>query len=131
MSHVRIIQFQDTDAAGVVYFSNLLSMCHEAYEASLAFSQINLRSFFSSSEFAIPIVHANIDFYQPIFCGDRIFIDLTRQQLTETEFEIHYRISNSENNQSLVAKAATKHVCISPSSRKRQPLPDMILQWLT
>ena len=26
------VRFQDTDAAGVVYFANVLRICHEAYE---------------------------------------------------------------------------------------------------
>lgn len=41
----RIIRFQDTDAAGVVYFANILAMGHEAYEASLNQVEINLKSF--------------------------------------------------------------------------------------
>ncbi|MFS8118916.1 MAG: acyl-CoA thioesterase, partial [Microcoleus sp.] len=42
-SYTRTVRFQDTDAAGVVYFANVLAMCHEAYEASLAASGINLK----------------------------------------------------------------------------------------
>ena len=44
----RIVHFQDTDAAGVVYFVNVLAICHEAYEASLAAFDINLKVFFSN-----------------------------------------------------------------------------------
>ena len=32
----RTIRFADTDAAGVVFFPNYLTICHEAYEESLA-----------------------------------------------------------------------------------------------
>ena len=42
----RTIRFADTDAAGVVYFAQILSICHEAYEASLQASGIELRQFF-------------------------------------------------------------------------------------
>ncbi|MDJ0549913.1 MAG: 1,4-dihydroxy-2-naphthoyl-CoA hydrolase, partial [Microcystis aeruginosa] len=34
MSYERLIYLADTDAAGVVYFAHLLSICHEAYEFS-------------------------------------------------------------------------------------------------
>lgn len=44
--YTRIVHFQDTDAAGVIYFANILAICHEAYEASLAAFNINLRFFF-------------------------------------------------------------------------------------
>lgn len=54
----RTIHFSETDSAGVVYFANILTLCHEAYEASLVASGIELRSFFSSKEIAVPITHA-------------------------------------------------------------------------
>ncbi|MBD2021122.1 1,4-dihydroxy-2-naphthoyl-CoA hydrolase, partial [Leptolyngbya sp. FACHB-36] len=40
----RTVRFSDTDAAGVVYFASALSICHEAYEASLAAVGVDLRS---------------------------------------------------------------------------------------
>jgi 1,4-dihydroxy-2-naphthoyl-CoA hydrolase len=70
----RTIRFSDTDAAGVVYFAKVLSICHEGYEASLAASGINLHSFFNNETVAIPIIHASVDFWRPMFCGDSIII---------------------------------------------------------
>lgn len=124
----RTVRFQDTDAAGVVYFANILTMCHEAYEESLAASGINLKLFFSNSNVAIPIVHAGVDFFRPMFCGDNISIHLTPQQLGTDKFEINYLIIGLEEKQ--LAKATTKHVCINPASRTRQELPNETLQWL-
>jgi 1,4-dihydroxy-2-naphthoyl-CoA hydrolase len=130
MTYYRTIHFSDTDAAGVVYFSSLLSICHEAYENSLQLAGIALKTFFKSSETAIPIVHAEIDFYQPLFCGDRLQINLTATQLNETEFEIVYNIFNELSLDKCVAKAQTKHVSINPEIRKRTPLSSSIIQWL-
>ncbi len=130
MAYIRTIRFQDTDAAGVVYFANVLALCHEAYEASLAVSHIHLKTFFSNPEFAIPIVHASVDFFHPIFCGDRLAIHLIPQQITDYTFEINYKISLLESDK-WVAQAITKHVCIDPKTRKKQHLPDPILQWLS
>lgn len=124
----RTVRFQDTDAAGVVYFANILTMCHEAYEESLAASGINLKLFFSNSNVAIPIIHASVDFFRPMFCGDNISIHLTPQQLNTDNFEINYLIIRLEEKQ--VAKATTKHVCINPVSRTRQELPKETTQWL-
>ncbi|MHC5822651.1 MAG: acyl-CoA thioesterase, partial [Nostoc sp.] len=44
----RTVRFQDTDAAGVVYFASVLSICHEAYEESLEASSINIKDFFTN-----------------------------------------------------------------------------------
>lgn len=123
----RIVRFQDTDAAGVVYFANTLAMCHEAYEESLATSGINLKAFFSNYDVAIPIIHANVDFFRPMFCGEQIFIELTPEQLSNNKFEITYQVMASEQ---LIAKAVTRHICIEVISRTRKDIPDDVIQWL-
>ena len=130
MTYSRSIHFSDTDAAGVVYFATLLSICHEAYENSLQSSGIDLKTFFTSSDIAIPIVHAEIDFYQPLFCGDRLQINLIATQLNETDFEIIYHIFHQSSLDKCVALATTKHVSINPKIRKRTALSSLMIQWL-
>ena len=129
-THNRTVRFQDTDAAGVVYFANVLSMCHEAYEASLAASGINLKSFFNNPTAAIPIIHASVDFLRPMFCGDKLLIHLTPQQLGENKFEIAYQIVEASSSEQQLAKVITKHVCINPITRTRTQLPEAITHWL-
>lgn len=127
-SYQRIIRFQDTDAAGVVYFANVLAMCHEAYEESLAASGINLKVFFSNSDIAIPIVHASVDFFRPMFCGDKISIRLVTQKTTNEKFEVTYKLFGV--TEEIYAEAITRHVCINPISRNKEIIPDDIIQWL-
>ena len=129
-THTRRIYFRDTDAAGVVYFANLLAICHEAYEGALVASGIELRSFFSNSTTAIPIVHASVDFFRPLFCGDVVEVYLKPKISTPSEFEIAYTILKAESAKRKVAVALTRHVCIDPQQRCRQELPDEIMQWL-
>lgn len=128
----RVVRFQDTDAAGVVYFANVLSICHEAYEAWLAAIGINLKEFFSGQSFAIPIVHAEIDFLQPMFCGETYAINLTPtllndSQFRDNKFQLSYAILLSENN-THISRATTLHVCIDPQTRTRTFLPSELLE---
>ena len=132
----RTIQFRDTDAAGVVYFANVLSMCHEAYEASLMAMGISLRNFFGDRHRAIPIVHANVDFFQPLFCGDRCVIELTPELLKPSEFAITYTVyphpyPNVDSASKAIAKALSRHVCIDPQRRTRLDLDEQMMQWIT
>ncbi len=129
-THHRTVHFSDTDAAGVVYFANVLSICHEAYEASLATSGINLRTFFNNSATAIPITHASVDFFRPMFCGDALLIHVSPQALNENTFEIAYQIVDPSSNQ-LLAQAVTRHICITPNTRSKTALPDVMVQWLS
>jgi 1,4-dihydroxy-2-naphthoyl-CoA hydrolase len=128
----RTIHFRDTDAAGVVYFANGLSICHEAYEASLAASGIELQSFFRGGAIAVPITHASIDFFKPMFCGDRIEVSLVKTLLSPDSFQIEYQlffdIESVEKN--AIARALTKHVCIDFITRKRCNLSQDLMKWI-
>ena len=121
------VRFQDSDSAGVVYFANVLAICHEAYEESLAASGIDLKVFFSNPAVAIPIIHASVDFLRPMFCGDHAIIHLMPKCLASDKFEIAYEVVVAAQ---LVAKAITRHVCIAPSSRTRKELPAELIQSL-
>lgn len=135
----RTIYFKDTDAAGVVYFANVLSICHEAYEASLKLSGINLRAFFSDRHRAIPIVHASVDFFQPMFCGETYIIELVPTLIKPSEFSIMYQIYPERQEAETTmptshgpanAKAHSRHVCIHPLARKRLDLDNAMTTWL-
>lgn len=136
-SYPRQIHFHETDAAGVVYFANVLTLCHEAYEASLAAADIDLGHFFSAvDEIAIPVVHADVDFFRPLRCGDRICLVLTPQRLKGSEFEIRYELlsaplsPDSDPSPRPFAQACTRHVCIHTSQRQRRPLSPKLEHWL-
>lgn len=126
MSYFRTVRLADTDAAGVVYFASLLSMCHETYEASLEEFNLSVRGFLQDG-LALPIVHAEIDFFRPLFCGDRSEILITPRQLSENEFEIDYRVLVGSD---CIAIAKTRHVCINPNTRRREPIPELMVKWL-
>lgn len=130
MAYTRSIRFQDTDAAGVVYFANLLAICHEAYEDSLINAGIDVRDFFRHGETIVPIVHASVDFFQPLRCGDRISIQLSVSQSKPSDFEIAYEIYLENKADQLVSKAKTKHICIDTKTRTRKELPESLLKWL-
>ncbi len=131
-SYNYTVQFRDTDAAGVVYFASILSICHIAYEASLVESGIDLRSFVGNPEFAVPIARVSADFFRPLYCGDRVKIELTPTQIDNYKFEIKYQIlaADEVSRSQVCASAATQHVVIHPQLRKRQELPKLLIDWL-
>lgn len=122
-SYQRKIRFADTDSAGIVYFSNLLSICHEAYEEFLSTLDINLVDFFSSNSIAIPIIHAQIDFFEPLYCGDVINIELKAHSISEKVFTLEYQIFK---NSLKIATASTKHITINPETKKTEPIPEIL-----
>jgi 1,4-dihydroxy-2-naphthoyl-CoA hydrolase len=130
MPYDRSIFLADTDAAGVVYFATLLSIAHEAYEDSLAKSGISLQDFLEKGTIALPIVKAEIQFFQPLFCGDRIQIEMTVAAIEETQFALEYTIFRGQERQKPASKALTRHTCIERRSRQKTHLPESIRNWL-
>ncbi|MGG6296275.1 acyl-CoA thioesterase [Leptolyngbya sp. AN02str] len=134
----RTIRFSDTDAAGVVYFANILSICHEAYEASLAAAGVNVGQFFCYPKIAVPITHATVDFLRPMFCGDEIKIYVTPKELKDSEYEVAYEVFGleiggqdiKEVQEFCTARAFTKHVCIDSAARSRTFIPNEVMRWL-
>lgn len=126
-SYHRTIYLSDTDAAGVIYFANALKICHEAYEIWLAEIGISLSQILKQKQMFIPIVHAEIDFLSPVFCGDQLQIDLEIKLIQDNEFIINYQIFKQESPNKPVAIAKTKHVCINPQIRSRITLPKLII----
>jgi 1,4-dihydroxy-2-naphthoyl-CoA hydrolase len=129
-SYEYTVQFRDTDAAGVVYFANILSICHVAYEASLIAAGIELKLLVNNPEFAVPLTHVAADFLRPLYCGDRVIIELTPHAIDSCKFEIKYQILTSDDRSAILATAITKHVVIDPATRKRKELPELLTKWL-
>lgn len=129
-NYLRRIYLSDTDAAGVVYFARGLEICHEAYEESLAEAGIDLNQMIQGGTTALPIVHGEIDFFRPLFCGDRIEISLEVNLVNGSQFAIDYQISSVDNSDKILIKAKTRHVCLNPQIRQRIDLPATILEWV-
>ncbi|HEY9768717.1 MAG TPA: thioesterase family protein [Coleofasciculaceae cyanobacterium] len=129
-TYLRRVYLGDTDAAGVVYFAKGLEICHEAYEESLSKARISLMQMINQGKTALPIVHAEIDFLHPLFCGDQLQVSLIISQVDYSEFAIAYQIFPVNNLDQILVKAQTRHVCINPQIRKRIDLPQAILEWV-
>ena len=129
-SYARRVYLGDTDAAGVVYFSKVMEICHEAYEESLNAVGVSIQQMLRQGQIALPITHAEIDFFRPLVCGDRLQINLTASQINSSEFAIAYFLFHKDNLAKTLVKATTRHVCINPQIRSRVDLPIIMLDWL-
>lgn len=129
-TYERTIHFADTDAAGVVFFPNYLSICHEAYEEALAAAGIKVQTFFSDEGLMIPVSKCSADYLRPLYCGDRVRVTVKPTLLTEDSYAIEYEMIRLGSSEKLVATLRTAHVCISPAKRERGVLPASLLAWI-
>jgi 1,4-dihydroxy-2-naphthoyl-CoA hydrolase len=126
------VRFGDTDAAGVMHFTRLLSWCHEAYEESLERYGIAAGAIFPgygapTPVVALPIVHCSADFRRPLVCGDPLAIALEPMRIDPGCFEVRYCFRSGPEP---VAEGLTRHLAIDSTSRQRCALPEPIQRWL-
>ncbi len=129
-AYTRTIHFADTDAAGVVYFARYLSICHEAYEESLAAAGLDLGRFFADHGVVVPISRSEASYLRPLLCGDQIRVEVAATRLGPDSFAIDYTLWKLGTPEKRAAVAKTVHVCINSSNRERQPLPAKLASWL-
>jgi 1,4-dihydroxy-2-naphthoyl-CoA hydrolase len=129
-SYHRTIHLADTDAAGVVFFANLLAICHEAYEEALAAAGVELNGFFRDNALVVPIAASEASYHRPLAAGDRVRVTVAPATLTENSFEIRFEIIKlGPRAEKLAVRARTEHVCIDAKTRGRLPLPPDLAAW--
>jgi 1,4-dihydroxy-2-naphthoyl-CoA hydrolase len=129
-TYLRTIHFSDTDAAGVVFFANTLSLCHEAYEESLSAAGIELHAFFSAQSLIVPIGKTEAEYLRPLAVGDKVRVSVTPQALTENSYEVRFEVIKLGPKDKSAARIRTEHVCLDAVSRKRTPLPAALAAWV-
>ncbi|MDP2654162.1 MAG: thioesterase family protein [Candidatus Omnitrophota bacterium] len=115
------IHLHDTDAAGLLFFSNQLKIVHDAYESALDQAGFGFDVLLRRKKYFLPIVHAEAGYKAPLFVGDRITVEMTVERLGTTSFTFVYKIFNQKKT--LVGTARTVHVTTDKKTRKKIPLP--------
>ena len=129
-SYTRTIHFADTDAAGVVFFANYLSICHEAYEEALAAAGIPLGEFFVDHGVVVPVAKSEASYLRPLACGDKVRVEVTPKTLSANSYAIDYVIWKQGTAEKRAAVIRTEHICISSQTRERLPLPANLAAWI-
>ena len=130
----RTVRFGETDAAGVVHFLGLFRWCHETWEESLEKYGIALQEIFpttlintSQQDVALPVVHCEANYFQPLYVGDIIKIELHPKKINESSFVLLFEF---KKNGEKIGTTMIKHVSINPITREKCALPKQINLWL-
>ncbi|MCL4417658.1 MAG: acyl-CoA thioesterase [Actinobacteria bacterium] len=118
------IKLYHTDAANLIFYSNLFNIAFECYEEFLAKVDFSIPKILNEGKVLIPIVHAEADFIKPIRLGDKIEIQMSLNSVGKSSYKLNYDFySNNER----VAHAKTTHVLVDASSHKPVKIPDKFL----
>ncbi len=121
------VNFFHADPAGVIFFANIFNLAHTAYENMISEAQLE-RSYFYDNDFAIPIIHAEVDFKKPIFPGSKIRVNIIVTKLKDSSFELKYLFY--DDDEELTAQVKTVHVMISKDSWQKTNIPPDLFEFL-
>lgn len=119
------IKMHETDAAGFLFYGYLFTIAHDAYEAFLDSAGFSISSILRDSDFMIPIVHAEADYYIPVSVSDRITVQLQIENIGETSFSIIYDIINEMGK--IIAHAKTIHTVIDKQHKNKMKIPNAVI----
>ena len=130
----RTVRFGETDAAGVVHFLELFRWCHETWEESLEKYGIVLQEIFPTTSIntsqlnvALPVVHCEANYFQPLYVGDSINTELYPEKINDSSFLIRFKF---KKNGEQIGLTNIKHVSINPITRKKCSISKPINLWL-
>lgn len=115
------IKLHETDAAGLIFFSNQFKLMHDAYECVLENIGYGFADLLRNYDFFLPIVHAEADYKAPLFVGDVLEIQVVVESVGNTSFTFAYKIFNHKKE--LVGTGKTVHVTMDKKTSQKIPLP--------
>ena len=125
----RTIYLRETDATGVFYFSQQFNLALETLEAYFLTKKFTLRELIEKSDFLMPIVHAEADFFAPLYVGDQIEIELSVGAINTSSFSLQTRWVALEGRK-LLGTTKIIHATVLKETGKAFPIPELILQHL-
>jgi YbgC/YbaW family acyl-CoA thioester hydrolase len=128
-TYKRKIRFQDTDAAGSIFFPNQFSLYQEAFESLFESIGFELSTIIQKHGYLLPVVHAEADYSSPLWMGDTVEIQLIVEHIGNSSltFLAHFL----KTNQTRAGTVKTVHVTIDGHTRKKIPLPEKLRDRLT
>lgn len=128
--HHHRVHLHETDSAGVLFFGQLFTLAHNAYEEWLLNAGLSLRTLLDEGTFAIPLIHASADYHHPIQLHDLLTVTIELIEQGQSSFTLKSAIWTTEGEQSLMGEVTTIHVTTSTESGEAIPLPQTVTEAL-
>ncbi len=124
--HRHRVRLAQTDAAGVVFFTEPLAIAHLAWEALLDELGLPVARILGERRFALPIVEASTRILRPIRVGDDVDVALSLEKLGRSSAVVNHVLSVGET---VVSQCRTVHVAVDGEGRST-PLPEALASGL-
>ena len=116
------IKLHETDAAGILFFSNIFKITHDAFEEFLDDIGFPMSDILEKLDFDLVIVHAAADYMSPLKVDDQVSIHLNVEKIGTTSFILIYTVKGVKDK--IIGKVKTVHVCIDKKSGKKKAVSE-------
>jgi acyl-CoA thioester hydrolase len=113
------IYFEDTDAAGIVYYANYLKFMERARSDMIRAAGVDQVAELKETGNAYAVAEVSIRYRKPAFLGDELIVVSTVQAIRAVSITIQQRVMRGDE---LVAEAMVTAAFLTPQQRpQRQP----------
>lgn len=120
--HQTKIGLHHTDAAGILFYSQIFNLAYEAFDAWLDHIGAGVAWIINESNFLFPYVHAEADYIRAMTVGKSVTIVLTAENVGESSLTLNYEFFVGEEK---TAHAKTVHAAISKKTKEKIALPPL------
>jgi 4-hydroxybenzoyl-CoA thioesterase len=115
------VRFDEIDAAGIAYFANFFTWCHEAMAAMLAPLAGGYAALVTGRKLGLPAVHVDADFSSPLRFGDEVRIALEVERIGNSSCALRFDLTRASGD----PVATIRHVVVLTdlSAMRSRPTP--------
>jgi len=125
-----VVNFGDTDPAGLVYFPNIFHYCHIAMERCFEeICGISYHLLIDQHRIGFPTAKISSEFKSPLRYGDLIDVQVNVSSVGNKSLSLSYRITNASGAE--CAEVSQVIVAMNLSTHESIPIPDFIREKLT
>jgi len=111
----------------VMFYGKAFELCHSAFE-SFADLQNRYNEYFSSTEFAFPIIHAEASYLAPLVPGEEVEIEISLLEKKKSSFSLLYQIKKHHGE--IAAEIKTVTVAVEKKKWQKIALPPFVIEML-
>ena len=115
-----VVQFEDTDAGGIVYHSNYINFAERGRTALLRLCNIKMQDLIDRDE-VIVIRRVEIDYKRPSKMGERLIITSDEFEMTKVSLYMRQTVADEDGNIRAVLKVHGAFVSVSTGRPIRIP----------
>ncbi|MEE8109129.1 MAG: tol-pal system-associated acyl-CoA thioesterase [Gammaproteobacteria bacterium] len=117
------VYYEDTDAAGVVYYANYLKFMERARTDHLRSMGIVHAEQMSGENLAFVVVHADISYHKPARLDDQLWVSSALPELGRSAVVFEQQVRRDGAQGELLCSGRIRAACVYADSLKPRSLP--------